>query len=80
MTKIGTIQTEKSIENAMSEIREWLSRIGVQGLDIDLKYDARMNIALLKFKYNGKAYEYRSISQKNCRLNMHAITRVMEFR
>ena len=81
MTKIGTIQTEKSIENAMREIRQWLSRIGVSGgFDVDLKYDARMNVALLKFKYNGKNYEYRSTSQKNYRLNMHAIARVMEFK
>ena len=63
MKKIGTIQTEKSIENAMREIRQWLARIGVGGLDVDLKYDARMNVALLKFKYNGKNYEYRSTSQ-----------------
>src|SRR5438552_9455461 len=39
-----------------------------------------MNDALLKFKYNGKNYEYRSTSQKNSRLNMHAIARVMEFK
>ena len=81
MTKIGTIQTEKSIENAIREIRQWLLRIGVTGgFDVDLKYDARMNVALLKFKYNGKNYEYRSTSQRNSRLNMHAIARVMEFK
>lgn len=78
--KIGQLRVEKPIENAMREIREWLERIDVTGLDINLNYDARSNIALLKLKYKNKNYEFRSQSQKNCRLNMHAIARVIEFK
>ncbi len=78
MTKLGELRTEQSIESAIREINHWLSRIAVDGLDI--KYDAKSNIAVLKFTYNSKDYEFRSTNQKNCRLNMWAIARVMEFK
>lgn len=80
MTAVGTLQTGKSIEKAMKEITEWLSKIGVNGLDVDLRYDARTNVAMLKFTYKGKPYEFRSTRQTNCRLNMWGIARVIEWR
>lgn len=78
MTKIGELRTEKSIESAIKEIKKWLSFIDVKALNVE--YDARSNIAAISFIYNGKDYEFRSINQKNCRLNMWGIARVMEFK
>lgn len=37
MSVIGTLKTDKPIESAMKEIKEWLSKINVNGLDIDLR-------------------------------------------
>lgn len=80
MTRIGQLTTEKSIEEAMKEITEWLSLIHVNGLDIDLRHDAKTNVAMLRFKYKGKDYEFISREQANCRLNMWGIARVIEWR
>jgi len=80
MTKIGQLTTEKSIELAVKEIKEWLSMIEVNGLDVDIRYDAKTNVAMLRFKYGGREYEFVSRKQKNCRLNMWGIARVMEFK
>lgn len=78
MGNLGQLRTDKSIENAMREIRDWLFKLKISGLNLLTNYDPRLNIAVLSFKYNDKAYEFRSTKQKNCRLNMHAIARVME--
>lgn len=80
MTKIGQLTTEKSIDSAVKEIKEWLSMLDVNGLDIDIRYDAKTNVAMLRFKYGGREYEFVSRKQKNCRLNMWGIARVMEFK
>lgn len=80
MAHIGQILTPKPIESAEREIRSWLVKIGISGFALDIKHDAGMNISLVKFQYNGKSYEFRSSKQRNCRLNMHAIARVMEFK
>ena len=78
MSKIGCLSTRQPIEKAMREVREWLQRIDVDGLSVVLNYDARQNVALLRFSYNSREYEYRSVRQNNCRLNMHGIARVIE--
>jgi hypothetical protein len=78
MTKIGELRTEKPIESAIKETKKWLTLIAVYGADIG--YDARSNIAVLKLRYNDRDYEFRSINQKNCRLNMWGIARVIEFK
>ena len=80
MTKIGELRTEKSIDSAIKEIKKWLSLIGVNGFDIDIRYDVRSNSAILMFKYKDRDYEFHSTNQKNCRLNMWGIARVMEFK
>lgn len=80
MSKIGQLNTTKPIEWAMREIRDWLSKLDINGMTINTNYDARMNIALLKFRYKEKDYEFRSTKQSNCRLNMWGIARVMEYK
>src|SRR3990167_4063495 len=80
MTQIGQLKTNKSMAYAMSEIRDWLQRIGINGMNIDLRYDSTSKISLCKFKYKEKEYEFRSSKQKNCILNMHGIARVMEYK
>ena len=54
--------------------------IKVNIFDIDIQYNAKSNVAMLIFKYKDRDYEFRSINQKNCRLNMWGIARVMEFK
>jgi hypothetical protein len=80
MSKIGQLRIDQPIEKAMREIRDWLSKLNINGLSINTNYDARMNIAVLKFKYQEKDYEFRSTKQANCRLNMWGIARVMEYK
>jgi hypothetical protein len=80
MGKIGQILIERPIGSAMSEIKDWLDKIGVKGLDIIMQYDSKLNIAVLKMKYKNKDYEFRSTKQTNCKKNMWAIARVMEFK
>lgn len=80
MTKLGQLHTGEQIEKAMRVIREWLNKIDVNGLTINTNYDARLNIAVLRFNHNGKNYEFRSTKQSNSRLNMWGIARVMEYK
>lgn len=80
MTKIGELRTDKSIYCAIDEIKKWLSLIAVYSPDIDIWYDAKSNIAVLTFRYKDKDYKFQSINQKNCRLNMWGIARVIEFK
>lgn len=80
MGQIGQLQTEKSIEAAMREIREWLLRIGVNAMGINMNWDARINVAVLRFRFKEQDYEFRSTKQTNCRLNMWGIARVMEYK
>lgn len=80
MSNIGKLWTSQPIEKAIREIRDWLERINVDGLSIHSPYDAKRNIALLRFSFMGKNYEFKSTQQKNCRLNMFAIAKVMEYK
>ena len=78
MVKMGTVTNARRIEEAISYIKDWLQRIEISGLSIDTRYDPRLNIALLRFNFKGKNYEYKSNLQKNCRLNCWAIAYAME--
>jgi DnaJ-domain-containing protein 1 len=80
MGKLGQLNTSQSIESAIRTVREWLSKLNINGLTINTNYDARLNVALVRFRYKEKEYEFRSNKQANCRLNMHGIARVMEFK
>jgi len=80
MSKIGQLKTSESIEKAQREIKDWLSKVNVSGLNLIMQYDAKLNVAVIKFKKDLKDYEFRSNKQNNCRLNMWAIARVMEYK
>jgi DnaJ-domain-containing protein 1 len=80
MSSLGQLRTNESIEKAMRIIRDWLQKLNINGLTINTNYDARMNVAVLKFRYKEKDYEFRSNKQSNCRLNMWGIARVMEYK
>lgn len=80
MASIGQLRIGQPIEKAMRMIKEWLDKIRINGLSLDIRYDARQNVALVRFSFNGKNYEFKSASQSNCRLNMWAIARVMEYK
>ena len=77
---LGILKTEKSVERAMIEVRSWLGKIGIAAFSIDLSYGARLDVATAMLKFHGKDYEFRSTRQGNCRLNMWAIARVMEYK
>lgn len=77
---MGQLRTTDPIEKATRTIREWLERIGVNGFDLDTKWDARSNVALVRFRYGTQWYEFKSTKQNNCRLNMHGIARVIEYK
>jgi hypothetical protein len=80
MTEIGTIQMKQPMESAIRTIRDWLTKIQVDGITIDTRYDPAKNIALLRFSYTGKNYEFSSTKQTNCKQNMWAIARVIEYK
>jgi len=78
-TKFGILRTGKPIDEAIKYIREYLERMdGLNPLTIDTRYSARDNVALLRFSYNNKQYEYTMKSQANCRLNLWAIALAIE--
>ena len=78
MGKLGMLRTTKNIDQASREIREWLERIGISGLEVNINWDARQNVALLRFRYKSKNYEKRSTKQDNCRLNVCALAQFCE--
>lgn len=80
MTSIGKLKTTETIEKAIKTIRDWLDRLGINGLLVNTNYDAKMNVALVNFTYKNVKYEFRSTKQSNCRLNMWGIARVMEYK
>jgi hypothetical protein len=80
MTSLGQLRTNEPIERAMRIIRDWLSKLGINGMTINTNYDAKMNIAMIKFVHKNVTYEFRSTKQSNCRLNMWGIARVMEYK
>ena len=43
MTKIGQLKTDKPIESAIREIKEWLSKIDINGLETVIR---RKNVCL----------------------------------
>lgn len=80
MANIGVMSTDKTIEKAIKEIKKWLGELNINAATIVTNYEPRQNIALVQFVYQGKEYQFRSTKQKNCRLNMHAIAKVIEFK
>lgn len=74
------VPSNKYLPSIEEEIKENLKRMGVSGLSIDLRFDARQNVALLRFSFNGKNYEVRINNQQDVRANMYAIARRVEYK
>ena len=62
----------KSPLSIQHEIKENLERMGVNGITIDIRYDVRGNIALVRFYFNGRNYEKKISNQKDVRANLYA--------
>jgi hypothetical protein len=75
--KISPTKYMASIQN---EIRDNLERMGVDGLSIDIRYDAGANIALVRFMFKGKNYEMKVGNQADVRRNMFAISKRVEYK
>ena len=74
------VPTQKYMPTIQDEIRQNLTRMGVSGLTIDMRYDIKTNQALLKFIFNDKSYEMRVGNQKDVRANMYALSRRIEYK
>lgn len=68
------------LPSVQDEIRENLLRIGVNGLSIDMRYDPRANVALVRFSFEGKAYQIKVDNQKDVISNMYAISKRVEYK
>ena len=74
------VPPNKYLPSIEEEIKENLKRMDVNGLSIDLRFDARQNVALLRFTFNSKNYEIRIDNQPNVRANMYAISKRVEYK
>ena len=74
------VPQNKYLPSIEEEIKENLKRMGVNGLSIDLRFDARQNVALLRFTFNVKNYEVRISNQSDIRANMYAICKRVEYK
>ena len=72
--------TNKYLPSIMDEIRENLQRMEVSGLTIDIRYDVRTNVAMVRFQFKGKNYEMKVQNQKDVRTNLYAIARRIEYK
>ncbi len=79
-SKLRLTPPTKYLPGIMDEIRENLQRMGVDGLSIDVRYDVRNNIALVRFRFKTKNYEMKVSNQKDIRQNMHAISKRIEYK
>lgn len=61
------------VGSSISEIRQELAKIGVNGMEIDCRYDVNSGMALVKFKWQGRQFERRSTGQPNASKNMRVI-------
>jgi hypothetical protein len=68
------------VPSIQNEIRDNLVRMGVSGLSIDIRYDVRTNIAMVRFTFNNQNYEMKVSSQKDVRSNLFAINKRIEYK
>lgn len=74
------VPSGKKITEIQTEIRDNLARMGVNGISIDIRYDVRTNIAMLRFDFNKKLYEMIVNNQSDVRANLYAIARRVEYK
>jgi DnaJ-domain-containing protein 1 len=70
----------KYLPSIQDEIRQNLSRMGVDGLSIDIRYDIRTNVAFVRFMFKGKHYEMKVNNQMDIRSNMWALNKRIEYK
>jgi DnaJ-domain-containing protein 1 len=68
-----TTMSDVLVTTSISEIREELAKIGVNGMDVDCRYDLSINKAMVKFTWEGKQYQRSSTNQPNVSKNMRVI-------
>ena len=74
------VPENKYLPSIQDEIRENLSRLGVSGLSVDVRYDVRLNVAMVRFNFKGKNYEIKISNQKDVRANMWAVSKRIEYK
>ena len=74
------LKTSKNFNQITDESRQNLERMGVSGLTIDIRWDTRSNISMVRFNYKGKNYEMRENKQRNVMMNMYALSRRIEWK
>lgn len=70
----------KYLPAIQEEIRQNLTRMGVNGLTIDIRYDVASNVALIRFTFKGKNYEMKLSNQKDIRANMYGLNKRIEYK
>ena len=77
MAAIGILSAERSVAFSKNEVQKWLRKLsGISEVFVSISVNS--NVAQLFFKYGGSNYEFRSVRQKNARLNLFAIVKAME--
>lgn len=74
------LKTNRNFNQLTGEIRQNLERMGVGGLTIDIRWDTKANISIVRFNYKGKNYEMRANNQKNVLFNTYALCRRIEWK
>ena len=66
-------RSEVPLNTSVSEIREELAKLGINGMTVDVRWDVNSGACMVGFVYNGQKYERRSTQQPNASKNMRAI-------
>ena len=65
--------SEVPLGTTQNDIRTALARIGINGMDVDIRWDLNTGAAMVAFRYGGRKYERRNVQQPNVSKNMRVI-------
>lgn len=74
------VPSNKYMPSIIEDIRSNLTRMEVNGLSIDIRFDVASNVAMIKFSFKGKLYEMIVRNQRDVRSNMFAISKRVEYK
>ena len=74
------VPSNRYMPSIIDEIRNNLTRMGVNGLTVDCRYDVKSNVGICRFNFNGKNYEMSVSNQRDVRANMWAISKRIEYK